>query len=128
MSRRRPRTQPLELPKDAAYSASLVREMIRIDAAHGFKIPIPDGANFVEVSMPPAVLHARREARQAHPNASTLPPMVEVERGTMEHFIAVINGGVIFVKEDPQNPTVIDDDAPDYIKTMCQGQLDSKQS
>jgi len=102
--------------------------MIEKDAACGFEIPIPDGATFVEVSMPPAVLHSYRKERQAHSNAVNLPPMVEVERGTMEHFIAVINGGVIFVKEDPQNPTVIDDDAPDYIKTMCQGQLDSKQS
>ena len=86
--------------------------MIRIDAAHGFEIPIPDGANFVEVSMPPAVLHARREARQAHPNASTLPPMVEVERGTMKHLNAILRGGVVFVKEDPLNPTILDDAHP----------------
>ena len=102
--------------------------MIEADAAVGFDIPIPDGANFVEVSMPPAVMHHYRQARHAHPNAANLPPMVEVERGTAEHFIAVLRGGVVYVKEDPLNPTVIDDGAPDHIKVMCQSNGSTKQS
>ena len=102
MSRRRSRSQFLDLPQGTAYSSSLVREMIREDAECGFDIPIPERANFVEVSMPRAVMHAYREARQAHPNAANLPPMVVVERGTVAHTIALLQGGVIFVKEDPQ--------------------------
>lgn len=76
--------------------------MIEADAAVGFDIPIPDGANFVEISMPPAVLHHYRQARQAHPNAANLAPMVEVVRGTVEHTIALLQGGVIYVKENPR--------------------------
>ena len=77
-------------------------EMIEADAAVGFDIPVPDGCNFVEVSMPSAVMRAYQQARQVHPNAANLPPMVEVVRGTVEHTIALIQGGVIYVKEDPQ--------------------------
>ena len=101
LSRSRPSKQ-LRLPKGTAYSSTLVREMIETDAAVGFDIPIPDGCNFVEVSMPPAVMHPYRQARQAHPNAANLPPMRVVERNTVEHTIALIQGGVIFVKEEPQ--------------------------
>ena len=125
MSRRR-QSKQLLLPKGTAYSASLVREMIEADAAVGFDVPIPDGAKFVEVSMPPAVVHLYRQARQAHPNAANLPPMVVVERGTLEHLNAILRGGVVFVKEDPMNPTILDEAHP--LKAILQASPDSKQS
>ena len=77
-------------------------EMIEADAAVGFDIPIPDGCNFVEVSMPPWVMHLYEQVRQAHPNAANLPPMRIVERNTVDHTLALLQGGVIYVKEDPQ--------------------------
>ncbi|KZR63150.1 hypothetical protein [Prochlorococcus sp. MIT 1306] len=101
LSRRRQAKQLL-LPKGAAYSSSLVREMIEADASVGFDVPIPDGANFVEVSMPPAVMHVYKQARQDHPNAINLPPMRIVERNSADHTIALLQGGVIYIKEDPQ--------------------------
>ncbi len=76
--------------------------MIEADAAVGFDIPIPDGANLLEISLPPAVMHLYRQARQAHPNAANLPPMRIVSRGTIEHFKAALKGGVVFIKENPQ--------------------------
>ncbi|HJN35303.1 MAG TPA: hypothetical protein QF626_02190 [Prochlorococcaceae cyanobacterium Fu_MAG_50] len=100
--------------------------MIEEDAAVGFDIPIPAGANFVEVSMPLCVIHAYQQARQSHPCAANLPPMRIVERGTMEHFIAVLTGGVVFAKEDPQNPTILDEGHP--LKSMLQGDVDPQQS
>ena len=125
MSRRR-QSKQLLLPKGTAYSSALVREMIEKDAAVGFDIPILEGANFVEVSMPAAVLHLYRQARQAHPNAANLPPMRIVERGTLQHLNAILNDGVVFVKENPLNPTILDEAHP--LKPMLQGSLDSKQS
>ena len=97
-----------------------------MDAACGFEILIPAGAKFVEVSMPPAVIRPYRQARQAHPNAVNLPPMVVVERGTMEHLRAILRGGVVFVKEDPLNPTILDDAHP--WKAILQHGCDSKKS
>jgi len=76
--------------------------MIEADAAVGFDIPVPDGANFVEVSMPSSVMRPYQQRRQAHPNAANLPPMVVVVRGTLEHTISLLQGGVIYVKEEPQ--------------------------
>ncbi len=124
LSRRR--NQSVVLPKGTPYSATVVRQMIEADAAIGFDVPIPDGAKFVEVSMPPAVIRPYRQARQAHPNAANLPPMVVVERGTMEHLNAILRGGVVFVKEDPMNPTILDEAHP--LKAILQASPDSKQS
>ena len=90
------------LPKGTPYSASLVKQMIEADAAVGFDIPVPDGSNFVEVSMPSAVMRAYQQARKAHPNATNLPPMRIVERNTVDHTLALLQGGVIYVKEDLQ--------------------------
>ena len=95
------RKHPIRLPKGASYSPALAMKMVEADAAIGFDIPVPDGANFLEVSMPSAVMRAYQQARQAHPNAANLPPMRIVERDTVEHSIALLQGGVIFVKEDP---------------------------
>ena len=96
------RKHPVRLPKGVDYSPSLVMEMIEADAAVGFDIPVPDGSNFVEVSMPSAVMRAYQQARKAHPNAANLPPMRIVERNTVDHTLALLQGGVIYVKEDPQ--------------------------
>lgn len=76
--------------------------MIEADAANGFEIPVPEGATFVEVSMPPAVMRAYQQARQAHPNAGNLPPMRIVARNSVHHTLALLQGGVVFVKEEPQ--------------------------
>ena len=118
----------IRLPEGVSYSSSLVREMIQVDAANGFEHLIPEGANFVEVSMPPAVMHAYRQAHQSHPNVANIPPIRIVERGTFQHLNAILQGGVVFVKEDPQNSTVIDEGAPEILKVMCQGNLTKKQS
>ena len=130
---RRTRPKQLRLPKGASYSPSLVKEMIEADAAIGFDIPVPlhpkTGKPIcLEISMPAAVMHHYQQARNAHPNAINLPPMVIVERGSMEHFRAFIKGGLVYVKEDPLNPTVINDGAPDFIKVFCQANGDSQQS
>ena len=100
--------------------------MIEAEAAVGFDIPVPEGCNFVEVSMPPAVMHLYRQARQAHPNAANLPPMRIVERGTLEHLNATLRGGVVYFKEDPLNPTIVPEDNP--LKGFLQGKLNSQQS
>ena len=118
----------LRLPEGASYSSSLVREMIQVDASNGFEHLIPEDANFVEVSMPPAVMHAYKQAYESHPNVANIPPMRIVERGTIQHLNAILKGGVVFVKEDPLKPTVIDEGAHDIIKVLCQGSLDTKQS
>ncbi len=103
LSRRKSKQLQQFRPRAGAdYSRTLVMEMIDRDAALGFDIPIPEGANFVEVSMPRDLMHFYKRVRQAHPNAVNLPPMVVVERGTVAHTIALLQGGVIFVKEDPQ--------------------------
>ena len=118
----------IRVPEGVSYSSSLVREMIQVDAANGFEHLIPEGANFVEVSMPPAVINAYRQAHESHPNVANIPPMRIVERGTIQHLNAILKGGVVFVKEDPLKPTVIDEGAHDIIKVLCQGSLDTKQS
>ena len=76
--------------------------------------------------MPPAVMHTYRQARQAHPNAANLPPMQIVERGTLEHLNATLRGGVVYVKEDPLNPTILPEDNP--LRGILQGELNSQQS
>ena len=118
----------IRLPEGVSYSSSLVREMIQVDAANGFEHLIPEGANFVEVSMTPAVMHAYRQAHESHPNVANIPPMRIVERGTFQHLNTILQGGVVFVKEDPQNSTVIDEGAAEILKVICQGNLDKKQS
>lgn len=50
--------------------------MIESDAVGGFYSPVSDGANVMEVLMPLWVMRPHREARQAHPNAAKLLPMV----------------------------------------------------
>ena len=103
LSRRKSKQLQQFRPRAGAdYSRSLVMEMIDADAALGFDIPIPEGAHFVEVCMPPDVMHFYERVRQAHPNAVNLPPMRIVERFTMAHTFARIQGGLIYVKEIPR--------------------------
>ena len=78
--------------------------------------------------MPPAVMHAYRQAYESHPNVANIPPMRIVERGTIQHLNAILKGGVVFIKEDPLKPTVIDEGASDIIKELCQGTMNTKQS
>ena len=78
--------------------------------------------------MPPALMRAYKQAYESHPNVANIPPMRIVERGTIQHLNAILKGGVVFVKEDPLEPTVIDEGAHDIIKVLCQGSLDTKQS
>lgn len=52
--------------------------------------------------------------------------MVVVERGTLEHLNAILRGGVVYVKEDPMNPTILDEAHP--LKAILQASPDSKQS
>ena len=100
--------------------------MIEADAAVDFVIPIPDGANLVEVSMPPAVMRAYQQAQQAHPKTANLPPMRIVKRGTLEHLNACLEGGIVYVKEDPLNPTILSEGHP--LKGVLQSRVDSKKS
>ena len=97
-----------------------------MDASNGFEHLIPEGANFVEVSMPSAVMHVYKQAYESHPNVANIPPMRIVERGTIQHLDAIRKGGVVFVKEDPLKPTVIEEKVPDIIKVLCQGSMNTK--
>ena len=108
--------------------------MIQADAKSGFELQLPAHPKTgkpmtVEVSMSPAVMRAYRQAYEAHPNAANLPPMRIVERGTWEHLNALLakQPGVVFIKEDPQNPTIIDEKAPEILRVLCRAQW-SKQS
>ncbi len=104
--------------------------MIRAHAEVGFEIPLPVHPKTgkpvaMEVSMPPAVMRAYQQAYQAHPNAVNLPPMRIVERGTWEHLKALCatTPSVVYIKEDPQNPTIIDEKAPEILRVLCQGKV-----
>jgi len=92
--------------------------MIQVDGANGFKHVIPEGCNFVEILMPPAVMLAYKHAYENHPNAVDMPPIRVVERDSLEHKLAFLNaigmtvvvngetqpfnGGVIFIKDRQQ--------------------------
>ena len=130
------RNQSVLLPKGTVYSSSIVKQMIEADAALGFDLPLPINTKTgkqvaLEVSMSPAVMRAYRQAREAHPNAVNLPPMRIVERGTLEHLNALLAkpAGVVYVKEDPLNPTIPDANLPDVLKVCCWPSVNvSKQS
>ena len=100
--------------------------MIEADAAIGFDLPLPvhpkTGKKVaLEVFMAPAVMRAYKQAREAHPNAVNLPPMRIVERGTFEHLNALLAkpAGVVFIKEDPLDPKLPDENTPEILKTLC---------
>ncbi|WP_170953524.1 hypothetical protein [Synechococcus sp. UW179A] len=44
-----------------------------------------------------------------------------VERGTLVDLNAILRGGVVLVKEDPLNPTILDKGQP--LKGILQGRL-----
>ena len=123
MSRRR---KQLLLSKQAPYSPSCVRQMIEKDAAVGFKLKLPVDPKTgnevpLEVFMSPAVMHLYRQAYDSHPNRVNLPPMRIVERGTFEHLNALLArpAGVVFIKEDPSDPKLPDENTPEILKTLC---------
>ena len=124
LSRRR--NQSVVLPKGSPYSATVVRQMIEADAAVGFDLPLPvhpkTGKEVpLEVFMSPAVMRAYKQAFDAHPNTVNLPPMRIVERGTWEHLNALLArpAGVVYVKEDPLDPKLPDENTPELLKTLC---------
>ena len=124
MSRRR--NQSVLLPKGTPYSAAIVKQMIEADAAVGFDLPLPvhpkTGKEVpLEVFMPPAVMRPYKLAFDAHPNTVNLPPMRIVERGTWEHLNALLArpAGVVYVKEDPSDPKLPDENTPDILRTLC---------
>ena len=101
-------------------------EMIEEDEAQGFEIPLPvhpkTGEEVpLEVFMGPAVMRAYKQRRDADPNADNLPPMRIVERGTFEHLNALLArpAGVVFIKEDPSDPKLPDENTPEILKTLC---------
>ena len=61
----RSRSRQQRLPKSAEYSAQQVEQMLQEDQANGFRTPIPEGFNFVIVSMPPAVMRAHKQRKLA---------------------------------------------------------------
>ncbi len=100
--------------------------MIEKDAAVGFKLKLPVDPKTgnevpLEVFMSPAVMHLYRQAYDSHPNRVNLPPMRIVERGTFEHLNALLArpAGVVFIKEDPSDPKLPDENTPEILKTLC---------
>lgn len=59
------RSRQQRLPKSAEYSAQQIEQMLKEEEANGFRTPIPEGSNFVIVSMPPAVMRAYRQRERA---------------------------------------------------------------
>lgn len=55
----------LRLPKFAEYSVQDVQQMLDEEESKGFKTDIPEGCNFVIVTMPKAVMRAYRQREQA---------------------------------------------------------------
>ena len=52
----------VRLPKSAGYSAGEVEQFLQDEEDNGFKSqPLPEGCNFVIVSMPKAVMRAYRQ-------------------------------------------------------------------
>jgi len=111
-------------------------KMIEADASIGFNLPLPvhpkTGEKVaLEVSMPPSVMRAYKQVFDAHPNTVNLPPMRIVERGTIEHVNALLArpAGVVYIKEDPMDPKLPDENTPAILRALCwpQGKV-SKQS
>ena len=77
--------------------------------------------------MPKWLMRSYKQEWQAHSEALNLPPMRIVERrGTLEHLRAVLEGGWVFIKEDPMNPTILSEENP--FKGVLQSRVDRKQS
>ena len=125
------RKRPPRIPKGVPCSKSRVMEIIRTDIEWRSRISVPlhpktGKLAFIECSMPKWLMRPYKQEWEAHPAASNFPPMWIVERGTVEHLNAAIQGGWVFIKEDPQNPTILAEEHP--LKGVLQGQVDRKQS
>jgi hypothetical protein len=64
MPRTRSRTSA-RLPRSADYSAQLVEEFLREEKRNGFRTAIPEGCNFVVVSLDTSVAKALRDRERA---------------------------------------------------------------
>ena len=56
----------IRLPKTAGYSAQQVEEFLAEEEHNGFRTELPEGCNFVIVSMPKAVMSAYRDRERAY--------------------------------------------------------------
>jgi hypothetical protein len=65
MPRTRSRTS-VRLPKSAEYSAQLVEEFLTEEECNGFRTPIPEGCNFVIVSLDKPVAKALKDRERAY--------------------------------------------------------------
>jgi hypothetical protein len=65
MPRTRSRTST-SLPKAAGYSAQKVEEFLAEEERNGFRTELPEGCNFVIVSMPKAVMSAYKDRERAY--------------------------------------------------------------
>lgn len=111
----------LRLPKSAEYSAHQANEALAEDKQAGFVIQVPESHRtadgkfrwgFTEVFMDPAFLRLYRQERGAferelrargeHHRADALPPIRVVKPGTVEHTLALLCGGVIFLSQAPE--------------------------
>jgi hypothetical protein len=114
----------LRLPKSVGYSAQQVSEALDEDMRDGFIIPVPeshqttDGTfqwGFTEVYMTPSFRRLYIQQRNAFERelrkrgedqrADALPPIRLVRPGTVEHTLALLQGGVIFLSEPPEQPS-----------------------
>ncbi|QNI56312.1 hypothetical protein SynBIOSE41_03844 [Synechococcus sp. BIOS-E4-1] len=95
--------------------------MIDRDAAWDFNIPMLEGANFVEVSMPRGLMQFQKWFQLTHPNTSNLSLWEVVEWGTLVDLNTNLRGGVVLVKEDPLNSIILDEGKP--LKVILEGRL-----
>jgi hypothetical protein len=65
MPRTRSRTSA-RLPRSAEYSAQQVEEFLADEERNGFRTELPEGCNFVIVSMDKAVMSAYKDRERAH--------------------------------------------------------------
>ncbi len=65
MPRTRSRTSA-RLPRSADYSAQQVEEFLAEEERNGFRTPIPEGCNFVVVSLDKSVAKALRDRERAY--------------------------------------------------------------
>jgi len=65
MPRTRSRTS-VRLSRSAGYSAQLVEEFLAEEERNGFRTAIPEGFNFIAVSLDKAVMSALKDRERAH--------------------------------------------------------------
>lgn len=104
--------------KSIEQSAQEIQKILDNDLKCGFDIPIPEShlgkdgrykIGYIEVYNNPTLFRAYRQARDAFERklrargederADALPPIRLVKPGSIQHKIALLSGGVIFVSE-----------------------------